>query len=104
MKNRVFSIVSMVALLLSLLPSALAGGKHETTFTGTVESLPSNGFIGDWTISGRTVHVTTTTIVNEEDGHITVGASVKVEGRNRSDNSVDATDIELRQAGSGGGS
>jgi Domain of unknown function (DUF5666) len=103
MKSRVFRIVSMVALVLSLLPNALAGGKHETEFTGTVESLPSNGFIGDWTISGRTVHVTTTTRVNEEDSHITIGATVKVEGRNRSDNSVDASEIELRQAGSGGG-
>lgn len=104
MKSRVFGIVSMVALVLSLFPTAFAGGKHETEFTGTVQSLPSNGFIGDWTIGGRTVHVTTSTRVNEEDGHITVGAVVKVEGRNRSDNSVDATEVELRQAGSGGGS
>jgi hypothetical protein len=103
MKSRVFSIVSMVALVLSLFPTAFAGGKHETEFTGTVQSLPSNGFIGDWTIGGRTVHVTTATRVNEEDGHITVGATVKVEGRNRSDNSVDATEVELRQAASGGG-
>jgi hypothetical protein len=94
----------MIALVLSLFPTAFAGGKHETEFTGTVQSLPSNGFIGDWTIDGRTIHVTTSTRVNEEDGHITVGAVVKVEGRNRSDNSVDATEIELRQAGSGGGS
>jgi DNA-binding transcriptional regulator of glucitol operon len=93
----------MVALVLSLFPTAFAGGKHETEFTGTVQSLPSNGFIGDWTIGGRTVHVTTSTRVNEEDGHITVGAVVKVEGRNRADNSVDATNVELRQAGSGGG-
>jgi hypothetical protein len=94
----------MIALVLSLFPTVFAGGKHETEFTGTVQSLPSNGFIGDWTIAGRTIHVTTSTRVNEEDGHITVGAVVKVEGRNRSDNSVDATEIELRQAGSGGGS
>ncbi len=102
MKRRVFSIISMVALALSLMPAALAGGKHETEFTGTVSGLPSSGFIGDWTVGGRTVHVTSATRVNEEDGHITVGAVVKVEGRNRADNSVDATEVELRQAGSGG--
>jgi Domain of unknown function (DUF5666) len=103
MKSRVLSIVSMVALALSLIPTALAGSHHETEFTGTVSSLPSNGFIGDWTVGGRTVHVTGATRVNEEDGHITVGATVKVEGRSRSDNSVDATEVELRQANSGGG-
>ena len=102
MKRRVLSILSMVALALSLIPTALAGSHHEAEFTGTVSSLPSNGFIGDWTVGGRTVHVTASTRVNEEDGHITVGATVKVEGRSRSDNSVDATEVELRQAGSGG--
>jgi hypothetical protein len=104
MKSRVFSIASIVALVLSLIPTALAGGKHEAEFTGTVQSLPSNGFVGDWTVGGRTVHVTSSTRVNEEDGQITVGATVKVEGRSRSDNSVDATQVELRQAGSGSGS
>ena len=102
MKSRVFSIISMVALVFSLIPTALAGSHHEAEFTGTVSSLPSNGFIGDWTVGGRTVHVTGATRVNEEDSHITVGAIVKVEGRSRADNSVDATEVELRQAGSGG--
>ena len=104
MKSKVFTIVSVVALALGLYANALAGGKHETEFTATVESLPSGGFVGDWQVGGRTIHVTSSTLINEEDGRITVGATVKVEGRNRADNSVDATEIELRQAGSGGGS
>ena len=104
MKSRAFRILSIVALVLGMIPTAFAGGKHETEFTGNVQSLPGSGFVGDWTVGGRTVHVTSATRINEEDGHITVGATVKVEGRNRSDNSVDATEIELRQASSGGGS
>lgn len=102
MKSRVLRIVSIVALAVSLYPNALAGGKHETEFTATVQSLPSGSFIGDWQVGGRTIHVTSSTRINEEDGRITVGAVVKVEGRSRSDNSVDATEIELRQAGAGG--
>ncbi|MFL6216862.1 MAG: DUF5666 domain-containing protein [Blastocatellia bacterium] len=104
MKRKIFSIVSLAALVFSLWPTALAAVKHEAEFTGTVSSLPSGGFIGDWTVDGRTVHVTASTLINEEDGHITVGAVVKVEGRALADNSVNATEIELRQAGSGGGS
>ncbi|HEY9233105.1 MAG TPA: DUF5666 domain-containing protein, partial [Blastocatellia bacterium] len=103
MKNKIFSGVSMLALILGLFVNAFAGHDNENKFTGTVERLPSSGFVGDWTVAGRTVHVTSATRINEEDGHITVGAVVKVEGQSRPDGSVNATEIELRQAASGGG-
>ncbi len=103
MKSKVLSVLSMLALMSSLLVTAYAGHEKENKFTGTVESLPSNGFVGDWRVAGRTVHVTSATRINQEDGQITVGAVVKVEGQSRSDNSVDATEIELREAASGGG-
>jgi hypothetical protein len=103
MKRRMFSIAAILTLVLSVFPTAFAKHHEDIKFTGTVQSLPSGGFIGDWTVDGRTLHVTGSTQINEEDGHITVGAAVQVEGRSRSDNSVDAAEIELRQSASGGG-
>jgi hypothetical protein len=32
-------------------------GGGETSFSGVIESLPGTGFIGDWRVAGRTVHV-----------------------------------------------
>ncbi|HKQ07232.1 MAG TPA: DUF5666 domain-containing protein [Blastocatellia bacterium] len=104
MKSKVLSALSMLALMSSLLVTAYAGHEKENKFTGTVESMPSNGFVGDWRVAGRTVHVTSATRINQEDGRISVGAVVKVEGQSRPDNSVDATEIELREAAAGGGS
>src|SRR5436305_15115582 len=82
-------------LLFSLLPSReiLADGgsgwhdDNEVKFTGAVESLPGSGFIGDWRIAGRTVHVTSTTSINQEDGQIMVGSIVSVEGTGGHDSS-----------------
>lgn len=106
MKNKLARIATLLALMCSLFPAGAAFAKHEneTKFTGAVESLPSGGFVGDWNIDGRVVHVTGSTEINQEDGAIVVGATVKVEGRERTDGSVDAAEIELRQGNSGGGS
>ncbi len=71
-------------------------------FYGTVESLPANGLIGDWTISGRIVHVSAATRIEQEHGMVTVGAYVEVEGWLQSDNSVNATKVEVK-SNSGGG-
>lgn len=105
MKSNLLKVVTVLALMFNLLPAGAAFAKHEneTKFTGVVQSLPSGGFVGDWNIDGRVVHVTNATEVNQEDGAIVVGSTVKVEGRGRSDGSVDATEIELREGNSGGG-
>src|SRR5262245_53751417 len=107
-----FTLLNLAfALLLVLSPSKaiFADGGHgdddddnEIKFSGTVESLPPSGFIGDWRVSGRTVHVSSSTRIDQEDGHIMVGSSVKVEGIVRSDNSIDAKEIERIQNGQGG--
>lgn len=77
---------------------------NEVKFQGTIESLPSSpGFIGDWRVAGRTVHVTSATHIEQEHGSIAVGAAVKVQGSQRADSSVDASEIQAREsAGSGG--
>ncbi len=73
-------------------------------FRGTIQTLPgTSGFIGDWNISGRTVHVGTSTKIEQEDGQIAVGATVEVEGCLQTDGSIIAKEIEIK-SGPGGGS
>jgi hypothetical protein len=100
MKSTFFRILALVALIVGSSPgnAAYASDNNETKFTGVIESLPNTaGFIGDWTVSGRTVHVTAATRIEQEDGPVAVGAAVKVEGNSRSDNSVDAEEIEVKE-------
>ena len=73
----------------------------EVEFTGTVESMPADGFIGDWVVSGTTVHVTDVTEIDGEDGVMpTVGSTVEVKGLGESDGSVTAESIELSSGSS----
>ena len=105
MKATVVKLLTLVPLVLGICIVTTTYGDHdnETKFTGTVESLPNTaGFIGDWRVGGRTVHVAATTRIEQEDGRVAVGATVKVEGTRRSDNSVDAQEVEVR-SGPGGG-
>src|SRR2546423_5783348 len=67
-------------------------------FVGQVTALPSSGFVGDWIVGSRTVHVTSSTIIDQEDGAIVLGSLVEVKGTVRSDGSVDATKIETEDA------
>jgi hypothetical protein len=65
-------------------------------FAGTVESMPSEGVIGDWVVSGTTVHVTEATQIEGEDGVMpSVGSTVEVKGLAESDGSVTASSIDL---------
>src|SRR5215475_14141783 len=74
---------------------------NDFEFRGVIEALPNTpGFIGDWKVSGRTVHVSAATKLDQEDGKVMVGANVKVEGAVQTDNSVKANEIEV-QAGPG---
>ena len=69
--------------------------QEEFSFKGMIQSFP-NSLIGTWVISGRTVHVTSATKIEQENGAVAVGAMVKVEGFLRPDGSVDAKKIEVR--------
>jgi len=80
-----------------------SGSGSEVKFYGTIESLPSSGWIGDWVVSAKTVHVTGTTRIEEEHGLVSIGASVEVKGVQNADGSVTAYKIEVKQS-SGGGS
>lgn len=86
-----------------------------TEFKGVVEALPGGEnsgpggaswdggeYVGEWTVSGRTVHVTEQTRV-EDHGGIQVGDEVEVKGYELSDGSIRAVKIESEGEHEGGG-
>ena len=84
--------------------SVFASDDGEYEFYGTVSALPAtSGFVGNWTVAGKTVRVTSATQVKQEYGAPAVGAYVKVKGTLQSDGSVNASEIETKSGGSGGG-
>jgi hypothetical protein len=78
------------------------GGAGETSFEGGIESLPGGGLIGDWRVGGRTVHVSSSTVIDQEHGSAVVGAQVEVRGTIQPDGSTNATRVEVRPPGGGG--
>ncbi|NOZ05885.1 MAG: hypothetical protein GXP41_05975 [Chloroflexi bacterium] len=75
--------------------------QNESKFNGTINAMPA-GRLGDWNVSGQTVHVSANTWINEEHGQAAVGASVEVKGTQRADGSWDATEIDVQQNSGGG--
>ncbi len=74
-----------------------SGISSETKFIGKIEDLPSTaGRVGDWKISGRVVHVSTTTLLKQDDGVVALGVTVKVEGAPQADGSINAVQIEVK--------
>ena len=69
---------------------------HRVEFRGVIERLPDGGLIGTWVISARRVHVSETTVINQEHGAARVGAVVEVHGVVRDDAEVNATEIEVQ--------
>lgn len=72
-------------------------GRPESKFYGYVEALPAGGLIGDWTVSGRVVHVTANTRIKQKKGAVQVGAYVEVKGYSEADGSFTATKIEVKR-------
>jgi ligand-binding SRPBCC domain-containing protein len=98
-------LVLVLVLLVSLIPAGtvFADDDGNYKFYGTIESLPATGLIGDWVVSGRTVHVTAATRIEQEHGPAVVGTYVEVKGWQQADGSVNATKIEVKQSPGGGG-
>ncbi|MBS1789404.1 MAG: hypothetical protein JST85_16885 [Acidobacteria bacterium] len=81
---------------------AQASGDSDFEFTGVIETLPNTtGFVGDWKVDGRTVHVTAGTQLKQSDGQFAVGKTVKVEGFKQNDGSVNAKEIETKSSAGG---
>ena len=72
-----------------------AGMKFE--FVGLVESMPSGGTAGVWTIGGQAVTVVATTRLKTENGPFQVGACVEVKGYETNGGVKEATEIETEE-------
>jgi cytoskeletal protein CcmA (bactofilin family) len=73
------------------------GGSDDDQFRGVIERLPSTAPIGDWLVSGTTVHVSAATDIDEDGNAIVVGATVEVEGTMGTDGSITATKVQIRE-------
>ncbi len=96
MRAKLITGAILIAVLATVLPAHAAGGNTRYEFFGAIESLPAGGFAGDWTVAGKTVHVTSSTQIEQLLGPAKVGATVRVRGTLRSDGSVDAENIEVK--------
>jgi Domain of unknown function (DUF5666) len=99
----VLAFATLLAVLAFFGTVALAGDNSGFDFTGTISALPSSGLTGDWTVAGKTVHVTAATQIKQDAGAAAVGAAVEVKGSLRADGSVDASSIEVTAAAPGAG-
>ncbi|HSE97420.1 MAG TPA: DUF5666 domain-containing protein [Blastocatellia bacterium] len=109
MKKGLLSFIAVMSFILALVPAAAAfdgssSGSDDSGFRlkGNIESLPAGPrFIGDWRVAGRTVHVTSSTRIEQEEGRVAIGAFVEVKGNPQADGSVNATKIEVESPGRG---
>lgn len=68
-------------------------------FWATVEKLPSApGFLGLWTVGGKLVNVTASTVLRVDNGAFAIGAIVEVSGWTQPDGMIEAHEIETRSA------
>lgn len=96
---RLLAAALLVAVVATGIPGASAeDDPGEVEFHGVVEALPGSGLVGDWVVSGVTVHVTASTRIEEEHGPVAVGAFVEVKGLAGADGSVTATKVEVEGA------
>ncbi|MFY9574493.1 MAG: DUF5666 domain-containing protein [Blastocatellia bacterium] len=74
---------------------ATPGSTHQFQFEGFIDGLPAGGLIGDWVVSGHTVHVSSTTRVQQEHGVVALHAFVEVRGLLQLDGSINAIQIDV---------
>jgi hypothetical protein len=75
----------------------VGGGRIYLQFEGIIERLPSQGLIGNWTVSGRTVQVNNSTKIDQEKGLAVIGATVEVKGYSSAD-VVEAAEVEVKSS------
>ncbi|OFV82453.1 MAG: hypothetical protein A2Y78_02180 [Acidobacteria bacterium RBG_13_68_16] len=93
-------LLGALLLMVSGAPAGAEGvmGNGHVVFVGQVESLPSSGLIGDWAVSGKTVHVSADTKIRQNNGPLGLGSTVMVKGVPQGDGSINASSIEVRTA------
>lgn len=93
---------TLLALALVLLPAARLSAEGTEAnegyeFHGVVQGLPTGTTpVGDWTVSGKIVHVSAATLFPKETGDpaIAVGGAVEVKGVLQADGSIIASAID----------
>jgi len=63
---------------------------------GFVDKLPAGGLVGDWLVSGRTVHVGVDTRVKQKGMLIDAGSLVDVKGFLEADGTISASKITVK--------
>lgn len=53
---------------------------YNSKFYGKIESMPSTGYEGNWTVAGKQVEVSNSTVIDERYGKASLGGEVKVKG------------------------
>jgi hypothetical protein len=76
--------------------------KRMVSFCGIIEVLPDPGPVGDWTVSGVTVHVSDATAIDETKDTAELQVPVRVKGEVQADLSINATEIVVKEAMCGG--
>ena len=81
-------------------PSAKGGddNKPETEFYGIVQKMPAAGLFGDWQVAGRTLHVTSSSEIRQDQAPARVGGCAQVKGFALLDGSVESSRIDMRSA------
>lgn len=94
----------IAALYYSLPVNPVLAFDGDFEFNGAIQTLPNTtGFVGDWMVGGRTIHVKASTKLKQSDGQIAVGANVKIEGSLLNDGSINADQIEVKSGPVNGG-
>ena len=100
MKSKIIGLLAIVGMLAAFAPASTALASDGETedqdeLSGVIESLPASAdFVGDWIVSGTTVHVTADTEIDDSLATIAVGASVEIEGMTEADGTFTATEID----------
>lgn len=106
MRGKIIRLLAIVSVLAALVPASMAGASEDGSETGSeagelqgvVEALPgTTNLVGDWLVSGVTVHVTTATEIDDDLAAVAVGATVEVEGVWEADGSITAHEVEVSE-------
>ena len=71
-------VATLIVIGIFLLCAGNAFAKQE--FYGVIQAMPEKGYVGQWNIDGKAVHVTEDTKIEEKHGKLAVGAYVELEG------------------------
>lgn len=88
-------LVAVIVAIASIAPALAKDGVVE--LSGAVSSMPASGFIGNWTIAGRTARADGATVFKQELGLVGIGAIVEAKANVLADTTLLLTVVEVKQ-------